>query len=708
MSRISHLGLLSSIPLILFANAGMTAPVQWTTNGHYYEVISTSINWTNAKAAAEASNFMGIQGHLATINSAAENQFITNTFGANNIHLKWLGGFQPPGSIEPAGGWSWVTGEAWTFNNWSGLEPNNAGGGEDAVAYNHSVDNEGKLWNDLPRANTAQGYVIEYEGVPNTPTPTSTNTFTSTPTSTPTATPTLTSTPTPTPTETFTSTPTDTPVPVCGGPAAYWKLDDGFGTTALDSSVNGHHGNLVDGPTWVMGGRVDGALSFDGIDDAVEDGTTDFGLDSEVTIALWVFAQGAGADLYQALVKRGLYAYPFKLRLIGRRVQSILRTESGTDHLSSSRSLNWNEWYHLAVTYRDGERILYINGEPDVSDSPTGALADSGPQLTTLGGDTEGGWQFFNGLLDDVRIYDCALSPEEIFALYLGDSPTPTPTVTPTATNTLAPGEPTPTPIPPGLMAHWKLDDGTGETAADSTGHGNNGVLMNGPAWIPGGMLSGALLFDGTDDVVYNGTSDFDLNSEVSILLWVYVQGDGAEYYQTLIRRGLYAYPFLVRLMGHRVETILRTGASGQASYLTSNTLLEWNRWYHVALTYRNGERVLYIDGVPDDSNAPTGALFNAGGRVTSMGGDLEKESQYLNGILDDAQIYNVALSETEVWAIYQAGAVKAVKPRPPDVGGPPPNRMGPTDLSRLLQSLMGGDEESSSELFEFSRFWQR
>lgn len=139
------------------------APVRWAVNGHFYDVVDVSIDWNDAKAAAEASMFMGVAGHLATVNAAAENIFLTTTFGPDWLHLHWLGAFQSPGAFEPAGGWSWVTGEPFTFNNWSlPTEPNNSFGTEDAVVFDHGVTAFGKSWNDLTSTNIARGYIVEF------------------------------------------------------------------------------------------------------------------------------------------------------------------------------------------------------------------------------------------------------------------------------------------------------------------------------------------------------------------------------------------------------------------------------------------------------------------------------------------------------------------------------------------------------------------
>jgi PEP-CTERM motif/Lectin C-type domain len=142
------------------------APVVNLSNGNYYDVIDGIYTWDAANAAAAGSSYLGLSGHLVTITSASENRFLTDTFGGSALELHWTGGFQPVGSSEPGGGWSWVTAEAFTFNNWAGGEPNNSNG-EDKIEffYSSSANADGAVWNDLSNSDTTfvRGYVVEYE-----------------------------------------------------------------------------------------------------------------------------------------------------------------------------------------------------------------------------------------------------------------------------------------------------------------------------------------------------------------------------------------------------------------------------------------------------------------------------------------------------------------------------------------------------------------
>ena len=120
-------------------------PIQWASNGHWYEIIDApAINWFEANTVANCKSFNGLQGHLVTITSGAELQFLVDNFD-NSLVSRWIGAHQPDGSPEPDGGWMWITGEFWGYTKWAPGEPNDAGGeGENAAIFTNEPN-----WNDL-------------------------------------------------------------------------------------------------------------------------------------------------------------------------------------------------------------------------------------------------------------------------------------------------------------------------------------------------------------------------------------------------------------------------------------------------------------------------------------------------------------------------------------------------------------------------------
>lgn len=135
---------------------------------HAYQVVlAPGIDWNSADALAKATLRNGVPGHLATIGSPEENAAVEALRIALTTGEVWLGGFQPAGSAEPGGGWTWVNGEGTfpgtnggpAYANWAPGEPNNAQGKEQHLAI--GLHGPG-LWNDEGILGVA-GYVIEWD-----------------------------------------------------------------------------------------------------------------------------------------------------------------------------------------------------------------------------------------------------------------------------------------------------------------------------------------------------------------------------------------------------------------------------------------------------------------------------------------------------------------------------------------------------------------
>jgi hypothetical protein len=220
-------------------------------------------------------------------------------------------------------------------------------------------------------------------------------------------------------TETFNVTAYAYPVRTTDGAMAYWSFNEGYGTTAHDSSGNDNHGT-INGATWTDG-RLGRALDFDGTDDYVQVPDSDsLDIQNEITVAAWIKPRPLAninffVSKYDAY-SLGLWWDPLKERcgihfMLGSRVDD------------SDGPLNLNEWNHVAVTVNSTHWIFYINGVQDTILSGSEVYGVSSHDL--LIGASYYVTDFFNGMVDDARIYNRTLSEEEIWALATMTGPPP-------------------------------------------------------------------------------------------------------------------------------------------------------------------------------------------------------------------------------------------------------------------------------------------
>ena len=194
----------------------------------------------------------------------------------------------------------------------------------------------------------------------------------------------------------------------------YWKFDEGSGTVAADSSAHGNDGTLSGNVTWVDG-QVGGALDFDGSGSFVEiPHDSSLSITDEITVAAWTYMR-AGASGEMAIVSKGGWAandLPYELtETAGSDIFWQFYDDGGRD-TCSPLSPAVDEWHHIAGTYDGTIFKCYIDGV--LADE--WAYAGKMPQNTasvTLGRRSRGG-TFFNGIIDEVMIYDHALAEDEI------------------------------------------------------------------------------------------------------------------------------------------------------------------------------------------------------------------------------------------------------------------------------------------------------
>ena len=216
----------------------------------------------------------------------------------------------------------------------------------------------------------------------------------------------------------------------------------------------------------------------------------------------------------------------------------------------------------------------------------------------------------------------------------------------------------------PALVGHWTFDEGTGKIASDSTGHGNDGTLLNGAKWVDG-FLGAAVEFDGTDD--YVDTPQAENLTKWTIMCWVKSPAAPGSTSPTgpMHREGNYQINWNHTDATFRGSAAFNNGGTWVAAKLEP---MDADTWYHLTATYDGETLSAYRDGQLITANtAPTGDPSAEGN--TLKFGRHAAAAQYFRGTVDDARLYSRALTADEIKGMVPAKPpkVKASKPDPAD-----------------------------------------
>ena len=456
------------------------------------------------------------------------------------------------------------------------------------------------------------------------------------------------------------------------GLVGHWTFDQKdmkSNNLAYDVSGQGNTGTLTNGPVRAIG-RIGQALNFDGVDDRVGVGSG-ASLDnlSASTICAWIYPRGFGGNNAGRIYSKGPgdQEYMFLIENDGTTPDQTLRFSDGYATTNLARSgvaslVSLNTWQHACATWDGGTSSsgikLYRNSVESSSygqsASASGSAISDASSNGDIGGRTSGSTRNFNGLIDDVRVYNRALSADEIKRLYnLG------------GTFTVNKSQSTGT-LKDGLVGHWTFDgkDANGRVD-DVSGQGNHGTI-NWATTTPFviGKIGQAMEFDGSDDYVSVGdTSVLDLGQgsgkEIAISLWYYERRTSTDF-QALIQKSNSQNSTNIDYSLSTVDNSLiwGTGISSDACSWFSTSKPSINTWHHVVGTLvsngdQTGNKRLYIDGlqVGNCSYAAKAATNNDPLAIGSI-----SSAWFSNSLIDDVRIYNRALSADEIKRLYNMG----------------------------------------------------
>ena len=204
------------------------------------------------------------------------------------------------------------------------------------------------------------------------------------------------------------------------------------------------------------------------------------------------------------------------------------------------------------------------------------------------------------------------------------------------------------------LVAYYNFDENQGTVAADFSGNGNEGVLVNGPSWVPG-QFNSALSFDRTDDYVdIPHSASFDtITDEITIAMWIKANSFATSDARLLSKStGIFTpdhYWMLSTASNNGIKLRARLKTNGFTSTLIAPTgTLSTDVWTYVAFTYDGSQMRLYKDGVEVGAMSKTGSIdinnlvgINIGRNPDGYG--------VFDGVIDEVRVYSRALTEVEL-----------------------------------------------------------
>jgi len=436
-------------------------------------------------------------------------------------------------------------------------------------------------------------------------------------------------------------------------PLAYWKFDEGYGTTANDATQNKNNGT-INNAVWkdesmCLSGKC---LYFDSSGDYVSiSDSTNFdysNFDSgNFSISVWFKIGTTSPSTNYHLISKDDAS--------SQREWNIHYRDDTTDSLqfytngSNNANYSWSndfQWHHLTAVVSGSNKYLYLDGRQVASNSYSAITGTA--QNPAIGGYATTGT--FSGFLDEVKIYPYARSADQIRSDYLRGGSTQGSSVVLGAEDTSF--------LNDGLVGYWKMDENSGNNTTDSSGNGLSGSVTAGTV-ISSGKFNNTRDFNSanTEGVIVSDNDLLEINATNSYSGFAWIKPDSVSTYYSVFhkRHGgcSEGYNFSLRTNA----TIELNMVENSVTYNTKSTAtVTTSDWAFVGFTIdrTTNKATVYVNGQPSGTPADITNMIDMSNTcpfyIASWG---PIGNGYFDGKIDEVRFYNRALSPAEVQDLY-------------------------------------------------------
>lgn len=429
------------------------------------------------------------------------------------------------------------------------------------------------------------------------------------------------------------------------GLVGYWKMDE-VASPALDSSGNSSNGTWTGGATSSVG-KFGNGITLDGVGDYINVPNTtaiqnlptgDFTVTTWIkTPSSWDLPAGTQQSVFVGKTTGSSMGWQLYNQYNGKPTFSVFYDNTNA-HARDSTALENSTWYQLVAVFTatDKKPRLFINA---VEATYTGI---NGSQTQGIGTYDSGGEPshplrfgyydtvsdpdgYFDGEMDEIRLYNRALSPKEVTDLYN---------------------------FAPGPVGYWKMDENLSGFAYDSSGNNNVGTLDSILSWSPGKFGSSTYFGGSNNRIEVNDSNSLDLIGNATLEAWIYWQ-DGSDVNEMILSKSGNYELRLTDDSPYELITVSYYESSGNlhSNICDSSTDIP-DGWHHIAVNISTSDFTtarIYVDGQLCSSyHESYGASYSLSNILTIGGLDSDPSADF-KGYIDEVKIYNYTRTSNQI-----------------------------------------------------------